>query len=84
MTFGVMDKSLMGTTSIPAGWVADTRTPRQGGQATVLHVRDSRGREGVYRELKGRVTAKARERFHREVGILPRAGSFSTGPLFAS
>ena len=64
----------MGTTSIPAGWAADTRTPGRGGQATVLHVRDSRGREGVYRELKGRVTAKARERFRREVGILSPGG----------
>ena len=55
---------------IPAGWVADAKAPRRGGQATVLHVRDSDGREGVYRELKGRVNAKAHERFRREVGIL--------------
>lgn len=61
--------------TIPTGWVADTKRPRRGGQATVLHVRDSRGREGVYRELKGRVTTKARERFRREVGILSPGGA---------
>ena len=55
---------------LPAGWVADERTLCGGGQATVLYVRDGSGREGVYRQLKGSVDLKARERFRREVGIL--------------
>ena len=55
----------------PAGWTAAYRErPRDGGQATVLYVRDGSGREGVYRQLKEPVTSKARERFRREVGIL--------------
>ena len=54
---------------LPAGWVADGKT-RRGGQATALYVRDGSGREGVYRQLKGLVSPKARERFRREVGIL--------------
>lgn len=33
-------------------------------------VRDDSGCEGVYRQPKGRVNPKARERFRREVGIL--------------
>lgn len=69
-----MDKRLIRTINIPTGWVAATKTPRQGGQATVLHVQDSLGRQGVYRELKGEVTVKARERFRREVGILAPDG----------
>ena len=54
----------------PAGWIADGERSGRGGQATTFHVGDGAGREGVYRQLKGRVTAKARERFRREVGIL--------------
>ena len=54
----------------PAGWIADGERSGRGGQATTFHVCDGAGREGVYRQLKGRVTAKARERFRREVGIL--------------
>ncbi|MDE0243939.1 MAG: hypothetical protein OXM59_01125 [Gammaproteobacteria bacterium] len=55
---------------VPAGWVAEAKTTRDGGQASVLYVRDGGGRKGVFRKLKGRVTRKARERFRREVGIL--------------
>ena len=46
---------------------------RRGGQATTLSVRDGNGHEGAYRQLKGRVTPKARERFRREVSILSDA-----------
>ena len=55
---------------LPAGWVADGATPRRGGQAIALYVRDRSGREGVHRQLKGLVSPKTRERFRREVGIL--------------
>lgn len=55
---------------LPEGWVADAKSSHHGGQARVLYVRDDGGREGVYRELKGSVTEKARERFRREVEIL--------------
>lgn len=58
------------TINVPAGWVADAKIFRNGGQASVLYVRDGSEREGVFRQLKGRVTRKARGRFRREVGIL--------------
>lgn len=69
-----MAKRSIETPDLPPGWVVDTTTTKRGGQATVVGVRDSRGREGVYRELKGRVTVKARERFRREVEILSPGG----------
>ena len=55
---------------LPAGWVADGDARRRGGQATTLFIKDDNGRQGAYRQLKGRVSPKARERFRREVSIL--------------
>ena len=73
MLYGVqaMDSETRGRQlELPAGWVVDGPTSHQGGQATTLYVRDGSGREGVYRQLKGRVSPKARKRFRREVGLL--------------
>ena len=42
----------------------------KGGQATAIPVRHADGREGVFRELLGRVTEVARQRFRRELQIL--------------
>ncbi len=55
---------------LPADWVSDGETPHHGGQATALYIRDSKGQEGVYRQLKGHITPKARRRFSKEVDIL--------------
>ena len=65
-----MTKRRRQPSKLPEGWLADDGTLRGGGQASAVYVRHGDGRQGVYRELKGPVATKARERFRREVGIL--------------
>ena len=55
---------------IPEGWISDSNSTNQGGQAKIQFIRHRNGNEGVLRTLKKPGDNKARERFCREVNIL--------------
>ena len=56
--------------NIPEKWTPLKEKTMKGGQATAVPVRHEDGREGVYREIRGRMSGVTRERFQRELEIL--------------
>ena len=58
--------------NIPEKWTPLKKQTMKGGQATAIPVRHEDGREGVYREIRERMSGVSRERFQRELEILSR------------